>query len=148
MMCLYTHTDMNACVEITNCVRNGRSKMKSRKLQTKLIDPNVPRPIPTRYCTHSHILHCSIYSTHDINDTSNEKRNKHPVMLFLNANEMKAAAVAAAAVITPKKNNIVNEMFCVYTHTRRRQLHLLSIDVLLSGTEAVWYVYKRNRISI
>lgn len=27
---------------------------KSRKVQTKLIDPNFPRPIPIRYCTDSY----------------------------------------------------------------------------------------------
>lgn len=85
---------MNGSVEITNCVRNGRSKMNSRKVQTKLIDPNFPRPIPTRYCTHSHILQ------HMRQKQNKKNRSNHPAMLFLNTNEMKAAAAAA---ITPKK---------------------------------------------
>lgn len=103
-----THT-LERRVEITNCVRNGRSTMKSRKVQTKLIDPNFPRPIPIRYCTQSYTpLH-----THETNKKTTTTTAIHSCCFLIQTK--------------PKKQQRKRNAMCV--RIRRRQLHLSWIDV-------------------
>lgn len=116
---LYTHT-LKRRVEITNCVRNGRSTMKSRKVQTKLIDPNFPRPIPIRYCTRSYTpLH-----THETNKKTTTAIHS---CCFLIRTKLKKATSTKCYVYAYDADN------CIY-----RGL------TLVSGEELAIYLYRQT----